>query len=246
MDNMIFNKNAPTPLHSQLYDILRQKIEEGEYIPHQMIPSENDISKEYEISRTTVRIVISKLVNEGLLYRIAGKGTFVSESKITASSIAQKGIREQLGELGYDTDTTVVERKIVPATRKYAEKLKVPVSAPLIVIVRVRYVNETPFSILTNYLSAERFPMLLDKNIEDEALCNILKDNYGIIAKFGEETLESVSASESEAELLEVPIGFHVLLTECILYDENSIPYEVSKVLFRGDRIKLKFKFDRM
>ena len=76
-------------------------------------------------------------------------------------------------------------------------------------------------------------------------LCDILHRDYDTIATSGEETLESVVASSYESQLLKVSEGFHVLLSECILYDQDSQPYELSKVLFRGDRIKLKFKLDR-
>ena len=241
----MLDKNSPIPLHAQLYEVLKQQIDDGEYLPHQAIPSENEISRSYDISRTTARNVISKLVNENFLYRVAGKGTFVSESKITASTISQKGIREQLEAMGYLTGTTIIDTKIKPATKTFAIKLKIEEGDPLVKITRVRYVNDTPFSILTNYLPAHRFPGLLEKEINSMPLCNILERDYNTVAVSGEETLESVVASSYESQLLNVHEGFHVLLSECILYDQDSQPYELSKVLFRGDRIKLKFKLDR-
>lgn len=245
LQQQMLDKNSPIPLHAQLYDVLKQQIDDGEYMAHQAIPSENEISRNYDISRTTARNVISRLVNENFLYRVAGKGTFVSESKITAATISQKGIREQLESMGYLTGTTIIDTKIKPATKAFAAKLNIQEGDPLVKITRLRYVNDIPFSILTNYLSAQRFPGLLDKEIHRMPLCDILSRDYNTVAVSGEETLESVIASSYESQLLKVHEGFHVLLSECILYDQNLQPYELSKVLFRGDRIKLKFKLDR-
>lgn len=241
----MLNKVAPTPLHIQLYEILKQKIESGEYTSHDMIPSENELSKIYNISRTTVRNVILRLANEGLIYRVAGKGTFVCETKITTSSIAQKGIREQLEEMGYETGTVLLEKNIIKANKALAQKLHINEGDDVIHIKRIRNVSGTPLSIHTNYLVAEYFPNLLENDVAGTPLCNILLNNYNVKAKYGEETLESITSNSLESKYLEVPNSYPFLLLECILYNHNSVPYECSHVIFRGDRIKLKFKYDR-
>lgn len=241
----MINKFSPTPIHIQLYEILKQDLENGEYAPHQLLPSENELCRHYDISRTTVRAVIQRLTNEQLVYRVPGKGTFVSESKITTQTISQRGIREQLEEMGYETDTEMIEKGVIKATRHLAEKLRIPEDDLVYKIKRLRFVNNTPFSIHTNYLSAKKFPDLLKRNVEELPLCNILEEDFSTEARYGEETLESVTASSAESKFLEVPSGFHVLMTECVLYDDHDEPIECSKVVFRGDRIKLRFKFDR-
>lgn len=246
MKSHTLEKNSPTPLHIQLYDILKQKIKDGDFVENQLIPSENEISKMYDISRTTVRNVILRLVNEQLIYRVAGKGTFVCEQKIIASGISQKGIREQLEEMGYATSTKLIEKKLVSPTKSLSSLLMLPPDEMLIMIKRLRYINNKPFSILTNYLSYSRFEGILNNDNDiDIPLCDTLANDYGIKAKYAEETLESVLSNPSESKLLSVPNDFHVLLTECVLYDDQNIPYEVSNVIFRGDIIKLKFKFNR-
>ena len=73
------NRSGPKPLYLQLEDILRAQIMEGVLKHHEAIPSENELSRIYDLSRMTVRGVITRLVSEGLLYRVPGKGTFVSD-----------------------------------------------------------------------------------------------------------------------------------------------------------------------
>ena len=110
---MTLDRNNPKPLYMQLEEILRSAITDGTWQPSQLIPSENELSKEYGISRMTVRSVITNLVHEGLLYRVQGKGTFVSPTKIVTHSPAYIGVRAQLEQQGYLIDTHLVKFEVI-------------------------------------------------------------------------------------------------------------------------------------
>ncbi len=84
----MLDRNSPTPLYAQLEDVLRAAIINREWEVNTSIPSEVELSKNYNLSRMTVRSVITTLVNEGLLYRVQGKGTFIAEPKIATRSLA--------------------------------------------------------------------------------------------------------------------------------------------------------------
>ena len=92
----MLDRNNPKPLYAQFEDLLRSAIMAGEWETNHAIPSENELSRTYGLSRMTVRSVITQLVKEGLLFRVQGKGTFVAAPKITTRSPAYMGIREQL------------------------------------------------------------------------------------------------------------------------------------------------------
>lgn len=92
----VIERDSATPIYQQLEDIFHAKIASGEWAPEQRIPSENELNREYSLSRMTIRGVLNKLAGDGLLIRVAGKGTFVAPQKINAVSPAYKGIREQL------------------------------------------------------------------------------------------------------------------------------------------------------
>ena len=70
-----------TPIYLQLREIIRNRIEEGEYLPGTAIPSENKLAETYGINRLTVRNAVDALVNEGILRRVQGKGVFVVGDK---------------------------------------------------------------------------------------------------------------------------------------------------------------------
>ena len=97
---MLLDKASAKPLYVQMEELFWGKLDSGEWSPGALIPSENELSHMYGISRTTVRNVITKLVQEEVLFRIPGKGTYVAEPKIVAQSLSYAGIREQLEKMG--------------------------------------------------------------------------------------------------------------------------------------------------
>ena len=105
---MTLNRDSAVPLYLQLADELRHKILSGEWQPEQRIPSENELNQIYSISRMTIRQVLGKLVDEGLVFRVHGKGTFVAQRKIATRSPSYYGVREQLEAQGYSTRTATL------------------------------------------------------------------------------------------------------------------------------------------
>jgi GntR family transcriptional regulator len=182
-------------------------------------------------------------VGEGLLYRVPGKGTFVAEPKIMTGPLSQKGIREQLEAMGYETGTTVLEKKIEKADSQAARELGLSPGAPVYKLERLRYANGEPLGLDYSYIPVELCDNLFDK--EREALCDILEKNYSIKAKHGVETLESCQAAAREMKLLKVPKNSALLMLKYTMFSQNGTPFEYSKVVFRGDRIKLQFSFSR-
>lgn len=241
---MIINKNSPTPVHIQLYDYLLEQIEDNKYHANELFPSENTISKQFNVSRTTVRNVLSRLANENYLYKIPGKGTFVAEQKIVTNTTYQKGIREQLEAQGYDTISKLLSMEVVTSPN-IAKKLELNKSDKLIRIERVTIVREAPLSYHSNWLPYETFSDILNWDLNNQNLCDTLQAKYGVRPSVGEETLESTIANIKEAHILEVPANSSILLAECITHDADGNPYMFSKVLFRGDRIKLHFQYQK-
>lgn len=132
------DRSGSTPLYVQLTALLRDKIEQGEWVPEKKIPSENELNRMYGISRVTVRQVLNQLVNEEPLFRVPGKGTFVAHRKITARSPAYMGLREQLERMGYATTTKVLSSAVVPADARLAVRLQVGAGSPVHRLQRLR------------------------------------------------------------------------------------------------------------
>src|SRR5438270_13113239 len=118
-------RNSPLPRYYQLKEIMRDRIRSGEWKPGDLIPSERELGEQYGISRMTARQAITDLVNEGLFYREQGKGTFVSQRKITQQLIHLTGFTEDIRARGQRPSTKVISAAMQAADEETAERLRV-------------------------------------------------------------------------------------------------------------------------
>ncbi len=239
----MLDRGSAKPLHMQMEELIREHVETGVWVPGSLIPSENELSHQYGISRMTVRSVVTRLVQEGMLFRIPGKGTFVAEQKIEAKSLSYEGIREQLERLGYEVTTKLLSVQKNRGNKDVRSKLKLEDNAQVYVVRRLRAVKDMPLSLHTSYIPVILAPQLEKLNLVDEQLCSILSRSYGLNRERIFEELESVAATEEEATLLNIQPGHPLLLLQDTIVDPNGVPFEYAKVVFRGDKIKLKLEF---
>lgn len=242
MTNLL-DRNIATPLYLQLENILREEISSGKWKSGQRFYSERELDEKYGLSRMTVRAVVNQLVADGLLYRVQGKGTFISQPKISTLSPGQMGIRRQLESKGYDTSIMLSQEERIMPPEKVRAILQLQPDEDVYIISRTRMIGQEPISIHTSYVPCRLAPDLLNYLSTAVSLSNTLEKYFGLRMAHLEETLESVSATQAEAQTLHVKKGYSLILLEDIVYNENRTPYEFAKILFRGDKIKLSFEY---
>lgn len=240
----MLERHNPKPLYAQLSDILREKIEKEGWQPNTAIPSENELSKEYGVSRMTARAVVSEFVREGILYRVPGKGTFVAEPKITTATLTYQGIREQLEQMGYETRTKLLAVKKMVPPKVVLRILDLEDGAEVYMIERLRFIKDEPLSLHTSYVPVATSNGLDTKALEEEQLCVILSNEYGLKRQRVVETLESSLANETEARMLTVKKGSPLLLLKDIISGRDGKPFEYTQISFRGDKIKISFIYN--
>lgn len=233
------DKTNGKPLHTQIEEMICRQLETKEWAPGSAIPSENELSAIYKVSRTTVRNVITKLVQEGLLFRVPGKGTYVSEPKIVAHSLSYAGIREQLEQMGYEVSTKLISIGKEKMDRKLMKHFPGLTDPSVYVLRRLRYLKGEPLSIHVSYLPEAYCPGIDRFDLSGEQLCTILSREYGLNRARAVETLESVAATQGEAELLNIYPGQPLLLLRDQIMDAEGRTFEYSKVVFRGEKIKI-------
>ena len=239
----VLNRDSSVPLYVQLEEILRAKIAAGEWQPDQRIPSENELNRTYGLSRMTARGVLTKLVAEGVLFRVPGKGTFLSPVKFEAISPAYRGVREQLEAMGYQTTTEVLGMGLEDPAPRVRDKLRLADGAQVYAIHRLRAAQSDPISLHHSYVPAALAPGLDEHDTGNEQLCVILEKNYGLAMKQVEEHLEATAASAPEAEHLRMRRGQPVLLLEDVISDDTGRAFEYSTILFRGDKVRIGFDY---
>jgi len=238
MDFKRINKYVPIPAYFQLKEIIREKIESGELKTGEKIPSENKLSELYQISRMTVRQAIKELVEEELLYREKGKGTFIARPKFKRDLLGLTSLTEEMKQRGYKVTTKVLEMKVITASKEVAHKLEIAPDEKVIKIDRLRSANHQPFFIETSFLPFELCPGLIEDDLAKNSLYFLLEEKYGLILNNAIISIEAVSANVYHSTLLKVKKGTPLLLLEQTTYLNTGQPIQFLKAVCRSDKYK--------
>lgn len=239
----MINKRSPLPIYFQLEEQIKKQIEEGQFQPHATLPSEREYAEKYEISRMTVRQAINNLVQAGYLYRQKGKGTFVAEKKFEQQLNGLTSFTEDMKARGLTPGNKLVSFEIIPASRKTADKLQISLHAPVYEIKRIRLADQMPMALETVYISANLVKGLTEQIIVQSLYQYV--ESLGFRIDHAVQTLESVMASESEAEYLEIPNPSPILFVQRKTFLGDGTPLEYVKSAYRADRYKFTIEINR-
>ncbi|HEC23233.1 MAG TPA: GntR family transcriptional regulator [Chloroflexi bacterium] len=235
----MINRNSKLPYYYQLYEILRGQILRGEWQPGQMLPTETELLEQYQVSRATVRQALDMLVNEGLIYRQRGRGTFVSHPTIEQGLSRIISFTEDMRQRGLKPGTVVLAARIVPAPEEIAVSLQIEPGDELANLVRLRLADGEPMSIEDSYLVHRYCPGILSRDYAKNSLRQVLEMEYGLRLVYARQKIRAVAASRELAEKLSVSENDALLYIERISYTDREIPVEFLRIHHRGDRYTL-------
>jgi len=238
LDEVAAVHTSLTPLYHSLGHVIRSKIQSGEWSVGQQIPSERALMEMYGVSRATVRQGIENLVKEGILHRIHGKGTFVAPPKIKQGLLRLLEFSDIMRRSGFNPGARLLGKERIDPPLNIRKVLALSSAEAAFWLQRLLLVNDVPMLIETSYLSATRFPDLLEVyDGTDEPHLFIYK-HYGVKIIRVSETLEPVIMESQEASTLGVKGGFPGLWVEHSAYDAAGKPVAFLTTLLRGDRCR--------
>ena len=240
-EHMELSRNTFEPLYYQIREDIRAKINSNEYPANSMIPSEAELCEIYSVSRVTVRRAILDLVQEGILTRGKGKGTFVSENYgLTHMNGVQSFSQELLG-LNMRPSAKLLSCKIRKADSALRNTLDLQEGEEVVTISRLRLVNNEPCMV-----EVMNFPYKLIPGIEKEDLSQsiycLLKGKYQQEVVSARDILEPIIIGEYESQLLELKMPSAGLRTNRVGYDANNRPIEYSTHIIPGKKCTLVFE----
>jgi len=235
----IVSKDNPIPLHYQIKEILQEMIENEVLKPGRAIPTERELCKIQGVSRMTINKAIMSLVNEGLIYREQGKGTFVSIPKVNSEIPRLNGFTEQMEENGIISKTKILSFKVIEATKKCKLELKMPEDENKIIEVkRLRFSEEQPVAIEIAWLPYYLYSGMTRETIEDKSLYGIFREKYGYHPYRAKQTIEPIMLNVYESKLLNQADSALALIFRRTTYLENKTPIEYTKAIYRSDKYK--------
>jgi GntR family transcriptional regulator len=238
LDEPVSRFTAAVPLYVQIAEGLLARIESGDLSPGDRLPSERELSETLGVNRMTLRRALRLLETQGLLARRWGDGTYVAEPKIERQAGRLVPFTRSMERRGLVPGARVITLEKQVAKADAARELGLPLSAPVYFVRRLRLLNQEPVMVERFTLSAQRFPGFEHHDLSARSAYAVIEEEYGVKVVRARLSLEPVVATEYEAELLGVEQGAPLMLERRLGLDEDDMPVEYGRDLYRGDRFR--------
>lgn len=232
------NKQSPIPMYYQIMRQIREKIDEGEYHSDYALPPERELAEYFHVSRMTVRQAILELVNEGILLRRKGIGTFVAPPKLEQELSGLTSFTEDMAKRGMKAESRVLSFTDAVPDSIVREALLLNENDRVYKCERLRLADREPMALEISMLSVQVCPGLCREDLENKSLYSLLNERWGLQLGRATQSLEPVLAAPHEARILRVSSGSPLLFMHRITYDQDEHPFEYAKSYYRGDRYK--------
>lgn len=224
-------------LYQQLRSQLRRDIVAGVYPVHSRIPSEMELCRRYQVSRVTVRRALGALVNDGLLERYQGKGTFVSVPRLSKSLRDVNSFSSACLAMGCEPQTKLIAAHLIPGDELLSAALSCSPEEHLVEMIRLRLADDKPVMLEINHFPAA-YAWLIQERL-DGSLYDLLKTR-GVEPGQASHEISLCYADERDAKWLDVEKGSALLYLNEIIYDADGQPLHTSRQHIRGDRFTFR------
>jgi len=240
-----FEPDSHVPLYQQIKEALRSGILDGKYPPHSRMPSESELQGMFEVSRITIRQALGDLQKEGLIFKVHGKGSFVSQPKAVQNITSLQGFAEAMANAGHEIVNRVVSFNFVPANPEVAAMLRLDEGATVAEIHRVRLLNREPTSYEITFLPEALGKKLVRADLAARDIFLILENDCGIALGSADLSITAIPGRPPITRALEIKRDAPVLRVERLTYDSNSHPIDFEYLYFKGDTFQYRLRVER-
>ncbi len=238
LDLFTISRASSVPVYHQIKEQILEAIAGGLLAEGDPLPSERELVEHLNVSRMTVRRALNELVLSGQLHTRPGKGTYVRAAKVEQLLARLAGFTADMVRAGHRVSSRVLRKEVVPAESKLVDRLQVQPGDLIVILERVRLVDDEPTSWERAYLPERLCPDIVRFDFSRESLYGVLRREYQLRLCWARQTLEAAPANWHEQQLLAIPEGAPILLGERTLYTDDDVILEYSKSSFRGDRYR--------
>jgi GntR family transcriptional regulator len=238
----VLNKDSDQPLFMQIKEKLERGIEQKE--PNSKIKSEPKLAEKYGVSRGTINKAIKELTNEGKLYRVPKKGTYVSPAKIQRHFDRLPSHSEDIKKRGLEPGVHLVELDRIIPEEEIRGSLNLEQEEIVWKIKRVRTANGEPIILSTSYLPIKIFPEITEEEVMD-SLYQTLEEKYENRPMWAHERYAAVNADQVVASLLDIEQGKALMYSERLSFSKEGRPIEYATSYIEGDRYEIHIDINR-
>lgn len=241
------DKNSPMPIYHQIAAALRQRIMENSMQAGDRLPSENELSELFDVSRITLRQALAELEREGIITKRRGMGAFVATNpqpliqELSLPSVLGRKLRAE----GIVLEPEIITLHRETATAVVGNALGVEQNAPVVHIERLFLLEGHPIALNRSWLALERVPGIVELGLLGNHLSITLAERYNLDPARIENTIETAHCSPAEMKFLHMSFQAPAIVVTAISYDEADRAIEFSRTLWHGDRVKFRLTIER-
>jgi GntR family transcriptional regulator len=232
------------PIYVQIREALREDITGGGLKRGEKLPAEHELALKFGVSRMTIRESIEDLVDEGLLYRRHGVGTFVAYPHLQRDHTRLTSFFDKAGDEGINVRAKLLKLEVIPAKPRIAEALDIPENKKVIRVETLRYADGVPITVHDAHIPHELFSSIITENFEVQHLWTLF-EKCGYRVRRAVQRLEAREADKKVAHLMKIKQGAPILFKERTVYAEDGTPVEFTYCYNRGDVYSLTVALER-
>jgi GntR family transcriptional regulator len=232
------------PMYVWIRETLRGEITQGAIRRGERLPSEHELASRFNVSRMTVRKSIEDLIDEGLLYRRHGVGTFVAYPHLERDHTRLTSFFDRAKGDGIQTAVTLLILDTIPARPKVARALDIAPGDLVIRVKTLRFADEIPITVHDAHIPHKLFASILDENLEAQHLWTLF-EKCGYKVKRAIQKIEAREATKELSHLMDIKEGAPILFKERTVYADDGTPVEFTYCYNRGDAYSLTVSIER-
>jgi GntR family transcriptional regulator len=229
------------PQYRQIEAALRERLKP--MLPGERLPSDDELCREFGVSRMTARNAMQQLAEDGLVERIPGRGTFAVAPPSHRHADRLMAFSHEMARLGRTPSSRLLQREVRASTPAEAAVLGLAPGVPVVVLRRLRLADGVPIAVETAIMVGHTADVVMAADLEHGSLHEALT-GAGMHLRRGNATISAEAATAEDVRLLGVSRGAPLLVERRVIADTGGHPVESTESRYPGDRYALTVRFD--
>ncbi|HAO60563.1 MAG TPA: GntR family transcriptional regulator [Erysipelotrichaceae bacterium] len=237
MNYISINRFKSTPLYAQLKESIVAAIKQGILNPGDKLPTEEELCDYFGISRPVIRQAYAELINDGVVTRVKGRGTFIREKEVKSHFFHELStFDDEMHRVGMTPETLVLKKGKKNYDKKIYEALNLTKDDEVYHLRLLHKGDGLPMCLVDTYLPLSFYPGIAEEDFEGMPLYTMLETKFNRYIALARRSVDAMIVKDEDAVLLHIAKGSAVHYVQTISTDQDDQVLELSFAIYPGDR----------